>query len=173
MSVASHWTAIDLFGGCGGLTHGLKRAGFRVISSVEKDALAVSTYSMNHPEVMLLNRDIRKVPSPALLVDGVTSIDLVAGCPPCQGFSRIRRKNRRRARRDDKNSLIYEFQRVVEELLPTAVFMENVPGIDGDFRFKGFLALGRAWLRCNSSHKGSTGKSRRAAAAHSRSRIGR
>jgi DNA (cytosine-5)-methyltransferase 1 len=140
MPVLKPWTAIDLFGGCGGLTTGLKRAGFHVISTVERDELAASTYSANHPQVRMLNQDIRHVPTAALLGDEQSSIDLVAGCPPCQGFSRVRRCNRRRAKRDPRNSLIYEFQRVIEELRPQAVFMENVPGIERDFRFKRFIA---------------------------------
>ncbi len=134
------WTAIDLFGGCGGLTAGLKRAGFRVISSVEFDPLAAATYSANHPKVTVLPKNIRNVPSTAFLTKGVDSVDLVAGCPPCQGFSRVRRRNRPRARRDDRNSLILEYQRVVEDLQPRAVFMENVPGIELDYRFKRFVS---------------------------------
>jgi DNA (cytosine-5)-methyltransferase 1 len=133
------FTAVDLFGGCGGLTAGLKRAGFRVISSIEIDCLAVATYTANHPEVKVLHSDIRKVRSQSLWAGEIKAIDLVAGCPPCQGFSRVRRRNRPRASRDDRNSLILEYQRVVEELAPRAVFMENVPGIEADFRFKRFL----------------------------------
>src|SRR6266498_1153191 len=136
----NQWTAIDLFGGCGGLTSGLKRAGFRVISSVELDTLATATYKANHPEVKVFERDIREIDSLAFLGGGVESIDLVAGCTPCQGFSRVRLRNRPRARRDDRNSLIMEYQRVVEDLKPRAVFMENVPGIEGDYRFKRFVA---------------------------------
>lgn len=47
-----------MFAGCGGLTAGLKRAGFSVVSGVEIDDLAVSTYESNHPEVNLLHEDI-------------------------------------------------------------------------------------------------------------------
>src|SRR5207245_1399302 len=104
-TVNRQWTAIDLFGGCGGQTGGLKRAGFHVISSVEKDSLAASTYKTNHPEVCLIKRDIRRVISSEFLPNGSTSIDLVAGCPPCQGFSRVRRQNRRRRKGDGRNGL--------------------------------------------------------------------
>ena len=54
-------TAIDLFSGCGGLTLGLKQAGFKVLGAVEIDSLAAETYLANHPEVTLWEKDIRKV----------------------------------------------------------------------------------------------------------------
>ena len=55
------YTAIDLFSGCGGLTLGLKLAGFKVLAAIESDALAVETYKSNHPEVLVRHTDIRKV----------------------------------------------------------------------------------------------------------------
>ena len=133
------WKATDLFSGCGGLTAGLKRAGFDVVSAVEVDPLASSTYSANHPEVNLITRDIRKVSPKELLPFDGGRIGLVAGCPPCQGFSRVRRQNRPKAAKDKKNDLITEFQRFVEKLKPEAVFLENVPGIENDWRFDAFL----------------------------------
>lgn len=60
-------TAIDLFAGGGGLTVGLKRAGFRVIASVESEPHAFSTYKANHPDVMAYKQDIRTVHGAGLL----------------------------------------------------------------------------------------------------------
>ena len=131
--------AIELFAGCGGLTTGLKCAGFKVVSAVEIDDLAASTYKANHPEVQLVKSDIRTVGAAELLRGKTGTVDLVAGCPPCQGFSRVRRKNRNQAAPDPRNDLIAEFTRIVELLEPRAVFMENVPGIEKDRRFKLFL----------------------------------
>jgi DNA (cytosine-5)-methyltransferase 1 len=133
------WTAIDLFSGCGGLTAGLKKAGFEVVTAVEKEKLTAKTYAVNHDEVKLFTKDIRKIVSADFLPPNQKTVDLVAGCPPCQGFSRVRRRNRSRARPDKRNGLLREFQRVVEDLRPTCVFMENVPGIELDFRFKAFV----------------------------------
>jgi DNA (cytosine-5)-methyltransferase 1 len=59
--------AVDLFSGCGGLTLGLKKAGFAVVGAVEKDRLAVDTYCANHPEVYVWNRDIRYQTAPQQL----------------------------------------------------------------------------------------------------------
>ena len=131
--------AVDLFAGCGGLTAGLKRAGFEIVSAVEVDERTASTYLSNHPEVKLLQRDILSVTAEELLPKDRGSIDLVVGCPPCQGFSRVRRRNRPEASPDDRNDLVHEFGRLVEGLAPAAVFMENVPGIERDARFHDFL----------------------------------
>src|SRR5688572_22471497 len=84
-------TAIDLFSGCGGLSCGLKNAGFDVAAAVEIDANAQSTYKMNHPGVHLYGMDIQKLDAADVLKDtGLEpgELDLLAGCPPCQGFSR-------------------------------------------------------------------------------------
>src|SRR6266849_6255285 len=90
--------AIDLFSGCGGLSLGLKQAGFRVLGAIDNDPLAIETYKANHPRVRTWEKDIR-----ALTVKELKAalklrrgeLDLLAGCPPCQAFSRIRTHNRR------------------------------------------------------------------------------
>jgi DNA (cytosine-5)-methyltransferase 1 len=90
--------AVDLFSGCGGLTQGLKDAGFTVGAAVEIDALAAETYAANHPDVKLLKADIRGTSASEIMeACGVVrgELDLLAGCPPCQGFSRIRLNNKK------------------------------------------------------------------------------
>ena len=85
--------AIDLFSGCGGLSLGLKEAGFAVAAAVEIDSKASETYRLNHPGVRLYHQDIRTLDPVALLRDAGLEpgeLDLLAGCPPCQGFSRLR-----------------------------------------------------------------------------------
>jgi DNA (cytosine-5)-methyltransferase 1 len=131
--------AIDLFSGCGGLTLGLKRAGFQVIGAVEIDRLAVDTYLVNHPEVHLWAQDIRKVTAPQILRNlGLKKgeLDLLAGCPPCQGFSAMRRLNGGRRVREAQNDLVFDFLRLVKGLRPRAVMLENVPGLKNNFRFR-------------------------------------
>jgi len=131
--------AIDLFCGCGGLTLGLKQAGFDVIGAVEIDTLAVETYKANHPEVEVFEEDIRELSTLRVkrkLGIKKGELDLLAGCPPCQGFSTMRTLNGGKRIRDDRNKLILDFQRFVEELLPKAVMMENVPGLQKNHRFK-------------------------------------
>lgn len=135
-------TAIDLFSGCGGLTLGLKQAGFRVIGAVENSELAVKTYKENHKRVHVWQKDIRK-----LTVKSVAQklnlepgdLDLLAGCPPCQGFSTIPRLNGRKRPRDERNDLVFEFMRFVRVLKPKAVMMENVPGLAKNRRIRKVL----------------------------------
>jgi DNA (cytosine-5)-methyltransferase 1 len=137
-------TAIDLFSGCGGLTLGLKQAGFRVIGAVECNELAVKTYKANHERVRVWSKDIRKVSVADVkrklkLKPG--QLDLLAGCPPCQGFSTITTLNGNKKRStDDRNDLIFEFMRFVRNLKPKAIMMENVPRLARNWRLKRMLA---------------------------------
>ena len=140
------FTAVDLFAGCGGLSLGLKWAGFRIVAAVEVDAKRAQTYALNHPDTRILIRDIRKVGIEELTA-GIRPgqrIDLVAGCPPCQGFSRIRRRNAIQAVSDPRNDLVLEFVRLVRAIRPKAVMLENVPGLENDPRFATLLRSLRA-----------------------------
>jgi len=122
--------AIDLYAGCGGMSEGLRQAGFRVVAAVEIDPRAARTYRLNHPATHLLQQDIRTV-SPEVLrrLLGGSELHLLAACPPCQGFSSIRRLNRPRPVDDARNGLILEFLRLVEALRPLTFMLENVPGL--------------------------------------------
>jgi DNA (cytosine-5)-methyltransferase 1 len=130
--------AIDLFSGCGGLTLGLKQAGFQVVGAIENDPLAVETYKENHGRVLVWNEDIRKIPARKLmsrlnLKRG--QLDLLAGCPPCQGFSTMTTLNGRIGQ-EKQNDLVFEFVRFVRVLRPKAVMLENVPKLARNRRFK-------------------------------------
>lgn len=119
--------AVDLFCGGGGLTLGLKQAGFIVSAAVETEAVACATYAANHNNTVLFRSDVRLVSGEELVRTSPTGkIDLVAACPPCQGFSSLTSKYRRE---DARNELIFEFVRLVEEIRPKALMMENVPGL--------------------------------------------
>lgn len=132
-------TAIDLFSGCGGLSLGLKLAGFKVLAAIENDKLAVDTYKANHPGVHVLHDDIRAVQAKPLreslkLKRG--ELDLLAGCPPCQGFSSLRTRNGAAQKRDHRNGLIREMLRFARAFLPKAIMMENVPGLAHHWSFQ-------------------------------------
>lgn len=134
--------AVDLFSGCGGLTLGLKQAGFRVAGAVEIDDLAVETYKSNHPGVRVWHSDIRKLAAAEVrrrLRLRSRRLDLLAGCPPCQGFSVLTTLNGRHRTNDPRNDLVLEFLRFVRVLRPRAVMMENVPGLRRDRRFSCFV----------------------------------
>lgn len=118
--------AIDVFSGAGALTWGLKRAGFRVAAAVEIEGNAFATYKTNHPEVHAIKQDVRTVRGADLRKIVGAKIDLLAGCPPCQGFSTLTNTS---SKRDPRNNLVLEMARLVRELRPRAVMMENVPGL--------------------------------------------
>jgi len=129
--------AIDVFAGCGGLTTGLKKAGFSVVGAVELDAAACQVYRLNHMETKLWEADVVSLSVSKILGDlkiKKGELDLLAGCPPCQGFSTVRTLNGRKDIVDDRNDLIFEFLRLVKGLLPKTVMMENVPGLATDGR---------------------------------------
>jgi len=135
-------SAVDLFAGCGALSLGLKWAGYSVTAAVEINPGRAKTYSLNHPGTDVLQRDIRTVAGEEILKAARVSrggLALVAGCPPCQGFSRIRRRNKAKAVRDGRNDLVAEFGRLVLETRPKAIMMENVPGLERDQIFERLL----------------------------------
>jgi len=120
-------TAVDIFSGCGGLTVGLKRAGFKVIGAVEIEPNSFATYKANHPDVHCFKQDVRTIKGDDLSkLSPNGAVDLVAGCPPCQGFSSLTAKYRRE---DPRNYLVREMSRLIKETRPKAVMIENVPGL--------------------------------------------
>lgn len=135
-------TAIDLFCGAGGLTIGLKKAGFDVLAGVEIWEPAINTYRSNHPEHHLYDQDIKSL-SPRKMMREMHlkkgELDLLAGCPPCQGFSTHRTRNKVSSVNDTRNDLVFEFMRFVREFLPKTVMMENVPGLAKDKRIRRVL----------------------------------
>lgn len=128
--------SIDLFSGVGGLTQGLHKAGFETKLAFEIDEIASKAYKLNHKRTEVITGDIRNVSIKDVKdkLDGKT-IHLLAGCPPCQGFSSIRRLNKPNPVADDRNGLISEFVRFIKELKPYTFMMENVPGLALDESF--------------------------------------
>jgi DNA (cytosine-5)-methyltransferase 1 len=131
-------TAVDLFAGAGGATTGLVQAGFRVVAAVENDISAAQSYRANHPEVVLVEDDIRNV-DPARLLRGLRlrpgRLDLLKACPPCQGFSSLAKGNVD----EDRNDLVLDVSRFVEAFRPKAILLENVPGLSRDIRLDRLL----------------------------------
>jgi len=121
------------------MTLGLKRAGFNVVAAIEIDRLAASVYELNHSSVKLKRQDIRRVSAKGLrreLKLRPGQLDLLAGCPPCQGFSTLRTRNGRRQNRDARNDLVSEMLRFAKAFLPKVLMMENVPRLEGRKPFR-------------------------------------
>lgn len=118
---------VDLFCGAGGVTLGLKRAGWDVVVGCDNDAAAGRTYCANHPDVALIAGDLTHestVYDIARATKGA-KIDLVVICAPCQAFSA---KNARRGS-DHREQLVIQALSVVERLDPALVLFENVTGL--------------------------------------------
>jgi DNA (cytosine-5)-methyltransferase 1 len=140
-TTASKPRAIDCFSGCGGMTVGLKRAGFSVVGAVEIDPVACDVYELNHPDTKLWRKDICELTCDEILTElnlRPGELDLLGGCPPCQGFSTLRTHNGKKRIRDERNDLIFQFQRLILGLLPKSVMLENVPGLFRNRRLSEF-----------------------------------
>ena len=134
---------IDAFAGCGGLSLGLLRAGWRGLFAIEKDAFAFATLKKNlidpsgRPRFAWPHWLPQKpwaietlMDEQGARLDGLRGeVDLLAGGPPCQGFSSAGR--RRPA--DPRNQLVDRYLEFVERVQPRIVLIENVRGITYDF----------------------------------------
>lgn len=142
-SHASDRLAVDLFSGAGGLSSGVEQAGWTVATAVDFDERALETHAANFPGLSL-RMDLGDPEERDRLV-GLLShakIDLIAGGPPCQPFSRAGRSkirdlvlNHKRDPRDRRKELWQAYLDVVTRVRPRAVLMENVPdmGLGDDF----------------------------------------
>lgn len=129
--------AIDIYSGCGGVSCGLANAGFKVKAAIEIEKKAVDVYHA-YPmlsRVDVLNEDIHDVTGQVLLrkaqIDR-NELYLLAGCPPCQNFSRQNTKNKEKTP-EERKELLFEFLRIIEEIYPPFILMENVQGITTEF----------------------------------------
>lgn len=139
----SNLTYIDLFAGCGGLSLGLYNSGWKGLFAIEKNSDAFKTleYNLikkkkhfNWPEWLpQSNHDINEVLSNYLeeLKSLNGKVDLVAGGPPCQGFSIAGQRNEK----DDRNKLINSYVEFIDSVKPKLIFFENVKGFT--MKFKG------------------------------------
>lgn len=123
------YTCIDSFCGAGGLALGLGCAGFKVVISFDADACAVATFGSNHASKCLHAKAEDLTGTDLLAEVGIAGrLDLFAGGPPCQGFS----KQKRGAHLgDERNGLVLEFARLVRETSPRFFLLENVDQLGG------------------------------------------
>lgn len=134
-------TAIDVFCGCGGLSIGLHQAGFAVQLGLDVEPIAVESYNQNRHlhgghavQADLFETSPQELLSLLSLAKG--ELHLLAGCPPCQGFSSVATRRSSSEIDDKRNDLVDRFGDFVAGLRPHAIMMENVPGLATSPRFE-------------------------------------
>ena len=118
---------VDLFCGIGGLSYGMKSKGFKILSGFDLDWTCQYAFETNN-EANFVYKDIREVQAKDIVpLYSKNAIKVLAGCAPCQPFSSYAFKNKYKD--ENKYNLLYEFGRLVKEVHPDIVTMENVPAI--------------------------------------------
>lgn len=131
-----HVTAVDLFCGAGGLTHGLQEAGIDVKLGVDIDPNCKYPYEENN-NAEFMGRSVEDVTGEEISKRfDPSSVRLLAGCAPCQTFSTY---NQKACPTDKRWWLLLQFSRLVKESNPDLVTMENVPGLIDQDVFHSFV----------------------------------
>ncbi|MBI3775538.1 MAG: DNA cytosine methyltransferase [Gammaproteobacteria bacterium] len=137
---SSRIKAIDLFCGVGGLTHGLIRGGVNVVAGIDLDGACRYPYEANNSRALFLEQDVKDLTGASVSkLLGKARFTLLAGCAPCQPFSTYSRSDRKRGRNSDWE-LVASFGRLVREVRPHFVTMENVPQVEQHPVFQKFLS---------------------------------
>ena len=120
------YNVVDLFAGVGGLSYGFSKLddfNILVANEIEKDIS--KAYSLNHPNVKMINCDINSLTEDKLKEElGDNKIGLVVGGPPCQSYSTLGKRQM-----DERANLFMQYKRVLNILKPKAFVVENVTGI--------------------------------------------
>jgi DNA (cytosine-5)-methyltransferase 1 len=122
-------TVVDLFCGAGGLSDGFRQSGFRVLFGSDIDPVFGETYKRSHPEANFVAKPIQELTSHEILsATGLSKgqLDVLVGGPPCQGYSV---NNHGRGEHDPRAGLFREYLRLVQEISPKWLIMENVTGL--------------------------------------------
>jgi DNA (cytosine-5)-methyltransferase 1 len=136
-------SVIGLFAGVGGIEMGFERAGFQTLLANEIDEYAARTYRKNHKHPLLVE-DIRAVNKKKIAealnvsLSSVPKVDVLAGGFPCQPFSVA---GYRKGFEDDRGNVYWDIHRLVRELKPDVVFLENVKNLKGHDSGKTFSTI--------------------------------
>jgi DNA (cytosine-5)-methyltransferase 1 len=117
---------IEVFSGAGGMSIGATMAGIDVKMAIEIDRDASATFQLNHPNAIVVNKDIRLVHEIPIIANK-NEQKILFGGPPCQGFSKSNKKTRNK---DNPNNWLFEeFIRITKLWKPDWIVLENVRGI--------------------------------------------
>lgn len=132
--------AVDLFCGVGGLTAGLQSAGINVVAGIDIESKCKFPYEKNN-NAKFIHADLKKVKSEFIddLYPQDTDIKVLVGCAPCQPFSSYSYRYKGTDVTKNKMDLLDTFSRIVEDIEPDIVSMENVPQLAKEPIFKAFV----------------------------------
>jgi DNA (cytosine-5)-methyltransferase 1 len=133
----SDFSLLDLFSGCGGLSHGLAKAGFHSIAANEYQKVFSESYGANHPKAEVIQGDVTDPAIFTRLKAFKGKVEMLSGGPPCQGFSTIGSKEEK----DPRNKLFYAMMQLADHLRPKVIFFENVSGFKRMYGGRAFDAL--------------------------------
>lgn len=126
---------VDLFSGAGGFSLGFKTTPIKIALAIDINHSAARTYSVNFPDTIVIEDDIRNITGYEILKLVGNKIDIVIGSPPCEPFTAanpLRMKEPiERLYLDERGTLTLEFIRIIDEIRPKIFVMENVPAIIG------------------------------------------
>lgn len=132
--------AVDLFCGIGGLTRGLSDSGIKVVAGIDLDSSCRFAYEANN-DAIFLNENIENLSGESILkYYPEDCLKALVGCAPCQPFSRYSSRYRKNGYMDDKWKLLYSFERLVQEVQPDVISMENVPSLRNQQVFRDFTS---------------------------------
>src|SRR5690554_5576065 len=142
MKINHDISAIDLFCGIGGLTHGLKKAGIKVLAGIDQDSSCKYAFEKNN-KADFIDSDVSKIDGDSLVKkywNKENNIKVLVGCAPCQPFSSHSNKVKDKET-GDKWFLLNQFKRLISETQPEIVSMENVPNLANKDIFESFVSF--------------------------------
>ena len=142
MASINDFTAIDMFCGVGGLTHGLIKGDIKVVAGYDLDKSCEYAFNKNNAATFI-PKDIKEVTIDELNKHFGEKRKILVGCAPCQPFSSHSNKIKTKkdiASEDDRWRLIYEFKRLIEGTQPEIISMENVPQLIKHQVFEDFVS---------------------------------
>jgi DNA (cytosine-5)-methyltransferase 1 len=118
-------SAVDIFCGIGGLTHGLIKAGIPVVAGIDSDETCKYAYETNN-KALFIKKNVKKLKADEVKsLLGIADFKVLVGCAPCQCFSKHTQKLKNR-NKDAKWKLLDSFSSLISDVLPDVVSMENV-----------------------------------------------
>lgn len=127
------YNVIDLFCGAGGFHIGFENVGCSIRLCVDNNFLVEKTHGKNFPHIPFINKDISLISTKDIKNHCAENVDIIIGGPPCQGFStignRVSSDPNRRNQSDSRNELVLAYAKIISNLRPKFIVMENVKGI--------------------------------------------